>query len=158
VVPGLTSTCVWRVTPEVVVALDRQFGEPTDSYVNGSQTWLRPDGPDGAMLEWRLHPVASYARPDGIDVHDVFSATAFAVANGQAAPVSIDDLWDGLEVFPAHGDEIEPAPLATLAADCLGIAPDASGLVDHERIADEWEQSRGRLSIVDALLTQLHTG
>ena len=64
-------------------------------------------------------------------------------------------LWDGLEAFPAYDDEVEPAPLAAALADALGIEPDAHGLVDHERVGDEWEQSRGTVSIVDALLSQL---
>jgi hypothetical protein len=37
----------------------------------------------------------------------------------------------------------------------LGIAPDAAGLVDHDLIGDQWEQSRGATSIVAALLDQL---
>jgi hypothetical protein len=36
-----------------------------------------------------------------------------------------------------------------------GIAPDGSGLVDHDRIGDAWEMSHGNVSIVDALLNQL---
>jgi hypothetical protein len=46
----LVPTCVWRATPSLVVALDDRFGEPVDAYVNGSQTWLRDDGPGGATL------------------------------------------------------------------------------------------------------------
>ena len=34
---ALVPTCVWRATPELVVALDARFGEPVDAYVNGSQ-------------------------------------------------------------------------------------------------------------------------
>ena len=138
------------------MALDTRFGEPTDSYVNGSQTWLRPDGPDGERLEWRLHPVAAYVRPDSVEVHEVFAAVAFALATGHDPPAPLESLWDGLEVFPADDDEIEPASLAALAVANLGIPPDATGLVDHERIADDWERSRGALSIVDALLAQLN--
>ena len=41
----LTPTCVWRASPELIVALDVRFGEPVDAYVNGSQVWLRDDGP-----------------------------------------------------------------------------------------------------------------
>ena len=65
--PVLTPTCVWLARPEVVVALDSRFGEPVDSYVNGSQVWLREDGPGGITLEWRLHPVhPPVARPGKI--------------------------------------------------------------------------------------------
>jgi len=60
-----------------------------------------------------------------------------------------------LEAFPAHGDEVEPAPLAGACTEELGLAPDASGLVDHEGIADRWEAARGGTSIVAALVAQL---
>jgi hypothetical protein len=148
-------TCVWRATPELIVALESRFGEPVDAYVNGSQTWLRDDGPGGVTLEWRLHPVSGYRRPDGIDTHEVFASVAFALANGHEPPARVEELWDGLEAFPADADEIEPAPLAASVAESLGVVPDASGLVDHDRIGDEWERSRGRLSITAALLAQL---
>jgi hypothetical protein len=152
---ALTPTCVWRLTPALLMALDERFGEPTDAYVNGSQTWLRDDGPSGVAVEWRLHPVAGYRKPDGVDVYDVFAATALAVATGDAPPAPPELLWDGLEAFPAYGDEIEPAPLAEACTTALGVAPDASGLADHGRLGDAWERAGGRLSIVDALLGQL---
>lgn len=153
--PTLTPTCVWRATPALVVALDERFGEPVDAYVNGSQVWLRDDGPGGLTLEWRLHPVAGYRRPDGVDTYEVFSVTALALARGDEPPAPLASLWDGLEAFPAYGDEAEPAPLAAAATEALGLAPDAAGLVDHQGIGDEWERGGGRTSIVDALLTQL---
>ena len=37
----------------------------------------------------------------------------------------------------------------------LGVAPDATGLADHERIADDWERTGGATSIIAALLDQL---
>ena len=58
-----TPTAVWLVDAELVVALDAHLGPPIDSYVNGSQTWLTPDGPGDVELEWRLHPVAGYRAP-----------------------------------------------------------------------------------------------
>ena len=134
------------------MALDGQFGEPLDAYVNGSQVWLREDGPDGMTIEWRLHPVARYKRPAGMGTYDVFARTALLAAHGEA----IELLWDGLEAFPAYGDDIEPAPLQAVVTAALGITPDAFGLVDHEPIADAWERSKGTTSIVDALLAQLH--
>src|SRR3954454_13135824 len=57
VVTGLTPTCVWRISPQLVAALDERFGEPVDAYVNGSQTWLRDDGPAGVAVEGRGPPV-----------------------------------------------------------------------------------------------------
>jgi hypothetical protein len=75
----LTATCVWAITPELVVRLDEVFGEPTDAYVNGSQVWLRDDGPAGLTIEWRLHPVAGYERPQGVSTASVLGRCAAAV-------------------------------------------------------------------------------
>jgi len=139
----------------LVIALDTLFGEPIDAYVNGSQVWMRDDGPDDATFEWRLHPVAGYVRPKGLETDEVFSKTAFAFATDAAPPAPLEHLWDGLECFPAYDTDLEPAIVATSAASALGITPDASGLVDHEAIADAWEKSRGGTSIVRALFDQL---
>ncbi len=155
---GLVPSCVWRATPKLIIALDDRFGEPVDAYVNGSQVWIRDDGPGGVALEWRLHPIAGFARPREVDTYEVFSVTALAFANGDAPPAPLAQLWDGLEAFPTDGDELEPAPLAAAVTLALGIAPDASGLVDHDRIGNEWEVSRGQVSIIDALLAQLSAG
>ena len=149
---------VWRATAELVVNLDGRFGEPLDAYVNGSQVWLRDDGPGGIALEWRLHPVAAYRRPAGLDTYDVFPATALAFGTGDDPPAPLESLWDGLEVFAAYDDELEPQTLVAAAVESLGIEPDASGLVDHESIADEWERTSGGISIVAALLSQLEPG
>jgi hypothetical protein len=132
----LTPTCVWRISDDLVVALDQRFGEPTDAYVNGSQVWLRDDGPGDITIEWRLHPVAGYTRPPSVETVDVFPATALALVSG----------------------DVPPAPLATAVSAALGITPDASGLVDHQKIGDQWERSRGSLSIIDCLLAELAPG
>jgi hypothetical protein len=150
-------TCVWRATHDLIVALDERFGEPTDTYVNGSQVWLRDDGPGEMTFEWRLHPVAGYVRPKGLETDEVFSTVALAFATDAEPAAPLTSLWDGLECFPAYGDDLEPALLAAAATSALGIAPDASGLVDHEAIADAWEKSRGATSIVAALFGQLNT-
>jgi hypothetical protein len=99
-------------------------------------------------LEWRLHPVAGYRTPAGISHYDVWDV---AVDGAQEA----SNLWDGLECFAAHGDEIEPAVLAGTAGEQLGIAPDATGLVDHELIGDAFERTGGNVSIVNLLFEQL---
>lgn len=151
----LVPTCVWRLRPEVIVALDERFGEPVDAYVNGSQVWIRDDGPGGIALEWRLHPVAGFERPPGTTTHDLFPSIALALETGEEPVTAPESLWDGLEAFAAYGDEVEPATLATAAAAALGIAPDASGVADHQAIADAWEATEGRVSIVHALLDQL---
>jgi hypothetical protein len=154
-VTSLTPTCVWRATPDLVIALDARFGEPVDAYVNGSQVWLRDDGPGGLTIEWRLHPAPGYRRPAAIDTYEVFSTTAHALATGAALAAPLDALWEGLEAFPAYGDEIEPAVLASVVTDALGRAPDAVGVVDHEGIGREWERAAGHASIVDMLFAQL---
>ena len=152
---ALTPTCVWRISPELVVALDDRFGEPVDAYVNGSQVWFRDDGPNELTIEWRLHPVAGYRPPTRVGTYEVFAAVALAVATGGTPPAPPEQLWDGLEAFAAYGDEIEPAVLKAVATEALGIPPDAAGLVDHARIGDEWERTGGKVSIVQALLDQL---
>jgi hypothetical protein len=139
----------------VIVALDERFGEPVDAYVNGSQTWLRDDGPGGVTLEWRLHPVAGYRKPDDIDTYEVFTSVALAIETGQEPPAPIEQLWEGLEAYAAYDDEIEPVPLAAAAEQALGIEPDGAGLVDHQAIGDEWERSGGKTSIIDAVFRQL---
>jgi hypothetical protein len=153
----LVPTCVWRISPALVVALDERFGEPVDAYVNGSQVWLRDDGPGATVLEWRLHPVAGFARPSGVGTYELFSTVALALAGDEAPPAPPERLWDGLEAFPAYGDETEPSLLRAAATEALGISPDACGLVDHVVIGDEWERSGGGTSIVDALLARLRT-
>ncbi|HYV59390.1 MAG TPA: hypothetical protein VFA62_04895 [Acidimicrobiia bacterium] len=68
---------------------------------------------------------------------------------------SVDSLWEGLEAFAAYGDEVEPATLAQSASAAVGRAPDAAGLVDHDRVGDAWERARGDVSIVGLLLEEL---
>ncbi len=153
---ALIPTCVWRISTDLVAALDERFGDPMDAYVNGSQTWLRDDGPGGIPLEWRLHPVAGFHRPATIDTHyELFSAVALAISTGATPPAEPAALWDGLEAFPAYGDEAEPAPLAAACSAALGLTPTGSGLADHDRIADTWENAGGNLSIIEALLAEL---
>ena len=72
-----------------------------------------------------------------------------------ASRVAADSLWEGLECFPAYGDEMEPATLAAAATARLGVRPDASGLVDHARIGESWERQRGGVSIVAMLMEGL---
>ena len=150
-----TPTCVWRTSNTLIAALDTRFGDPIDAYVNGSQTWLREDGPGDVVIEWRLHPVGGYIRPKGMGSYDVFPRIAHAVVAGTEPPVPPESLWDGLEAFPAYGDEMEPATLLAACVDALGLPPDAQGLVDHQPISDEWERTGRRSSIVARLLEQL---
>jgi hypothetical protein len=158
-----TPTALWLVDSDLVVALDAHLGPPIDSYVNGSQTWLTPDGPAGVELEWRLHPVAGYQAPAGLSHYDVWETVVTALAQG-ADPtklalgsdvLDLSRLWEGLECFAAYGDEIEPANLAAAATEVIGRVPDAAGVVDHDAIGDAWERTMGQVSIVTLLLAQL---
>lgn len=158
-----TATALWLVDAALVGALDAHLGPPIDSYLNGSQTWLTPDGPGEAELEWRLHPVAGYLTPGGLSHYDVWESVVGALAQGGdpealalgTARLALSRLWDGLECFAAYGDEIEPATLASAAGEVLGRAPDASGMADHDEIGDAWERAGGAVSIVGLLLEQL---
>ena len=173
----LVPTAVWRISPELVLALDEHLGPPVDSYVNGSQTWLVGDEPSGPtessgntgtgdaemILEFRLHPVSGYRAPAGCSHYDIWETVVTQLSqevDAQALQLgnetrSLDDLWDGLEAFPAYGDEIEPARLTALVTTALALAPDRAGLVDHEAIGDAWERANGKVSIVELLVDQL---
>ena len=147
-----TATAVWRIRPELVLALAERLGEPVDRYVNGSQTWFT-ETPGGVALEWRLHPVAGYVTPEGLTHNDVWDVAVESLIGH--VRLRTEDVWDGLECFAAYGDDIEPGTLNAVATAEIGIAPDATGLVDHESIGDAWERRRGAVSIVDLLLAQL---
>ncbi|MFM8303872.1 MAG: hypothetical protein ACKOA9_06185 [Actinomycetota bacterium] len=157
------ATTVWRLTPTLIAALDEHLGPPVDGYVNGTQTWLADCGPEGETLEWRLHPVAGFRPPKGVGPYDLWDdVTGLLAAGADPASLSLGEerrpltsLWDGLECYPIE-DPIEPAPLAAAATRALGLAPDASGLVDHERIGSAWERARGAVSIIALLLEELH--
>ena len=148
-----TSTAVWRIRPEIVLALAERLGEPVDRYVNGSHTWFT-ETLGGVALEWRLHPVAAYVKPKGVSHDQVWDIVLDSLIGGDTR-LSPDTVWDGLECFPAYGDDIEPARLAAAATDELAVVPDAAGLVDHGTIGDRWERTGGAVSVIDLLLAQL---
>jgi hypothetical protein len=157
-VAEVVAAALWHLTADLLLAVDDAFGEPVDAYVNGAQVWLRDDGPAGEALEWRLHPVAGFQRPAAVDAHELLATVVYALRTGDEPPAPIDSLWEGLEAFPAYGDELEPAPLAAACTAAVGVTPDAYGVVDHDRIGDAWERSSGRTSIVTALFEQLERG
>jgi hypothetical protein len=158
----LIATALWRMTPELVTAIDRELGAPVDSYVNGSQTWFTGDE---ETLEWRLHPVAAFTLPGGLSHYDLWERVVDEIAAGRSADVlqlgdetrQLAAVWDGLECFPAYGDDLEPATLSRRANEVLGTVPGLCGLVDHDKVADAWEASRGAVSIVRLLGDQLQT-
>jgi hypothetical protein len=153
------ATAVWRVSAELVLAIDEHLGPPVDSYVNGSQTWFTGE----PVLEWRLHPAAGFRRPGDVSAYDLWDAVCGALsAGGDPADLTVGDtsvalvdLWEGLECFPAYDDELEPVAVVARAGEQLPIAPDLSGLVDHDAVGDAWEQSEGAVSIVALLVGQL---
>ena len=81
-VSTLSPAAVWRITPELVAALDERLGPPIDGYVNGTQVWLTPEGPGDTMLEWRLHPVAEYRAPAGVASDELWDVVVGAIASG----------------------------------------------------------------------------
>ena len=115
------------------------------------------------VLEFRLHPVAGYRTAAGASHYDMWE-TVVAQLTHHADPHALRvgeevrplaSLWDGLECYAAYGDELEPPALVRLATAVLSRAPDRSGIVDHERIGDAWERSKGNVSIVALVLDQL---
>jgi hypothetical protein len=158
----LIATTLWWVTPELVDALDARLGAPVDSYLNGSQTWFTSEEP---VLEWRLHPVEGFAQPRGLSHYDLWERVVDELhAKGDPDALALGEetralasLWEGLECFPAYGDDLEPATVSRRAIELLDRAPDLSGLVDHEKVGDEWERTRGEASIVRLLATQLES-
>ncbi len=146
---------MWRLRPEVLTALHRRFGAPADTYGNGSQTWLRSDGPEGTPLEWRLHPCGDFSRPADLAADQVFTRVAGAVARGDEPPIAADRVWGGLEAAWAFDDELDAATLARCASSALGVDPDARGAVDRDALGVEWERSGGRLDVIGWLVDAL---
>jgi hypothetical protein len=107
--------------------------------------------------------VAAYRAPDGLSHYELWErAVAQLQAGGDPGALALGEerralasIWEGLEAFAPYGDEVEPATLAQAATAALGLPPDATGLVDHERIGDEWERARGGVSIISLLLEEL---
>lgn len=160
------ATCVYRVDPALVELLDARLGPPLDSYVRGWQVWLEPNGPSGVRLEWRLHPPARFRMPRGVNPHDLFDVVLQGLADSVFDPAAefatgqerhrLAEIWEVLEVFPAHGDEVASSALADAVAEVLGgRRPDAAGHADHDRLGDEWKGRRGDFSVGQALLEAL---
>ncbi len=160
------ATCVYRVDPALVELLDACLGPPLDSYVRGWQVWLEDNGPDGERLEWRLHPPARFSMPAGVNPHDLFEVVLHGFADVED-PVTqafatgkerrtLPQIWEVLEIFPAHGDDISPQSLAgTVTATLEGRRPDAAGHADHDRLGDLWKGKHGDFSVGAALLQSL---
>ena len=156
----LETVAVWRCSAGLILALDSQLGEPSDTYVNGSQVWLRDDGPRDVTMELRLHPVGGYQRPPATSTTNVFRRIAAEVAESGTDPAKIiaapESLWGGLEVFSAYEEQLTVDELREWCVTLIGIEPDAVGCVDHDPIGDEWERTSGASDIFSALMAQLH--
>ena len=161
-----TPTCVYRVDPALIEALDMHLGPPLDSYVRGWQVWLEDNGPDGVRMEWRLHPPARFRMPRGVNPHDLFDVVLQGLADADepvtaafatgAEHRSLAQTWEVLEVFPADGDDVTAEAVAGAAAHALGgRRPDAFGHVDHDRLGDLWKGRHGDFSVGEALLQAL---
>ncbi|HMJ77129.1 MAG TPA: hypothetical protein VK507_14220 [Iamia sp.] len=153
--PAPAATCVWRLRPALLTALYQRFGAPADTYGNGSQTWLRSDGPDGTPVEWRLHPRADFDRPTDVTADQLFTLVAGAVARGEEPRLDPARVWTGLEAAWAFDEDLDADQLAASARAALGLDADASGAVDRDAIGIEWERSGGRLDVVAHLLDAL---
>lgn len=155
-------TCAYKVDASLIELLDSRLGPPLDSYVRGWQVWLEPNGPDGETLEWRLHPPAGFRMPRGVDPHDLFDV----VLQGLAEPgedfaagrerLTLSDVWEILEVFPAYGEDLSPEALVSAVSTALGgREPDVAGRADHARLGDLWKGKRGDFSVGKVLLDTL---
>lgn len=153
--PDLAATCVWRLRPRLLVALHQRFGEPADTYGNGSQTWLRSDGPDGMPIEWRLHPRADFTRPPDLAADQLFTLVAAAVSAGEEPLLDPAAVWSGLEAAWAFDEDLPAERLDACTSAALGIGADASGAVDRPALGREWERSGGRLDVIAHLLAAL---
>lgn len=150
------ATCVWSVSGEVLAGAHRALGAPDHRYPNGSQTWVR-NGPDGVLLEWRLHPRPGFAPPSASAALDLFPSVARALAAGEAPEVDPAEAWSGIEVA-ADDPDVAPEALARACGDVLGIAPDRAGRVDRDELGRAWERSGGRLDVIGHLLGELGPG
>ena len=162
----ISATALWTMTADLVTALDQKFGPPVDCYVNGTQTWLTPDGPNEFMLEWRLHPVGGYQTPDAMSHYEVFETVIAAISVGaDLEHLSLGDehrglaeLWSGLECFAAYGDPMSPDELAQHSEQALGIAPHHRGTVDHQSVSDEWLRTGRKVSLYNLVRDALNRG
>ena len=159
------ATAIWRLDAALVLALEEHLGMPVDSYLNGSQVWLVDAGPGGETLEFRLHPVAGYRPVEGTSHYDLWEEVVGGLgrdADPDAIPIGdttrgLGALWDGLEVFEAYGDSLEPAQIGQAAATTIARDPDRVGLVDHDRAGGEWERSGRSVSLFGLIEAQLAT-
>ena len=101
-------------------------------------------GPGGETLEWRLHPVSGFRPPRGVGPYDLWDEVTGQLASGattrrrcrSATTAARSHRCGTASSATRSTTRLEPAPLAAATTEVLGIAPDAAGLVDHERIGE----------------------
>jgi hypothetical protein len=158
--------CVFDVDADLLLALERTYGPPIDSYLNGWQVWIEPcelrdEEGEPIELEYRLHTVEGFTQPEGLSHHDLWDEVITQLADGVdrcelgTERRRVDELWRLLEVYPAFGDPLEPDEIARVTAEALGREPVASGWVDHGRLGAAWKRTKGGFDLASALLDAL---
>jgi hypothetical protein len=125
------------------------FGEPVDSYWNGSNTWFdEPSDFVDISIEWRLHPISGFEMPKACRPEELFT---LMVEN----KVDLTHYIEGLEVFPTDENDISIEKFSDYIFQKIGLEPDYIGYVDHDIIGNQFEQSNGDTSIIQCLKEQL---
>lgn len=155
---------VFDVDTGLLEALEAAFGPPIDSYLRGWQVWIEPIDPDKddpLELEYRLHPPAGFAMPEGLNHHDLWDEVIAQVADGAqtfalgSETRDLADIWVLLEVFPAFGDPLTSGDVRAAAERALGRPARADGDVDHERLGGRFKREGHDADIPAALLEAL---
>lgn len=158
----LTPVVIYEVDLALLTTLESALGPPIDSYLSGWQVWIDPvtpaagdaqktgesaeAGDDDIELEYRLHPPAGFAQPEGISHHDLWDEVIVQAADGAeeftlgSERRSLGSLWTLLEIYPAFGEDMTSEQVAGWAADRLGREASAHGAVDHDRIGGDWKR------------------
>ena len=159
------ATTVWRMSPE----LDRARSTRASARRStATSTARRPGSPTPAPapppLEWRLHPVAGYRPPKGVGPYDAVGRGHRTARRGRRRRRRCRSATNAARSHRCGTDSsASPSTSSTSSrrrspranTEMLGRAPDAVGLVDHERIGSVWERARGGVSIVALLLEEL---
>lgn len=129
--------------------LHGMFGDPIDSYWNGSHTWFsEPEELNNIRLEWRLHPVSEFQMPDACRPEELFELIL-------EEKVDPSHYVEGLEIFPVDDNNVPIENFNKYLSELLFKEPDKIGYVDHDEIGNIYEHSNGEVSIVKLLCEQL---
>lgn len=129
--------------------LHKQLGDPVDSYWNGSHTWFdEPEMFRDLRVEFRLHPAMGFVMPEASRPEELFELIL-------EHKVDVAHYLEGLEIFPVDENDLTLEEFEEYVISKIGVEPDYAGFVDHEEIGNTYEQSGGKISIVEALVEQL---